>query len=193
MMLNHWWLWWWWPMIPDDCNQEQCDEWEDATKADADQCKTSCQDQPANLSIFSLIWWWGNISQEQPTKIKRIYEQYIIFCQIYSKIKLSWKIATTKQSFCSLVSPASPPWCPPHMKRSMKKVLFDHWEISIFFLTKVIWSLSVPYHYGHTINDGSYPVTGSPSPGEPSGDHCKGWDKTRPYNIVWNVGWISLQ
>ena len=37
--------------VPDGCNQEQCDKGEDATNADTDQGKTSCQD----FGLFEII------------------------------------------------------------------------------------------------------------------------------------------
>ena len=44
-----------WMAIPYNCNEQEGEEGEDATKADTDQGETNCQDQPTNLEIIWVI------------------------------------------------------------------------------------------------------------------------------------------
>ena len=44
-----------WLAIPDNCNEQEGEEGEDATKADTDQGETNCQNQPPNLEIIWVI------------------------------------------------------------------------------------------------------------------------------------------
>ena len=95
------------------------------------------------------------------------------------------------------ISPASPPWCPPHMKRSRRKELLEDWEISIFSLTKVFWSLSVwlhanTDHYGIMVTFHTQKsllmtmMTVLLSLGALPHESLQ-VTKTWPHNIIWNI------